>query len=166
MDLFFKRRSIRKYSGEPVSDSDVTFLLKAAMAAPSAGNEQPWEFIVVKDRPFLQKLSRVSPHASMTAEAAVAVVVCGDLSRERHKGFWVQDCSAAIENLLLAAASRGLGAVWLGIYPRQDRIDGLRALLGIPGNVIPLAMIAVGHPGETKPPADRYDPARVHYESW
>ncbi len=99
-------------------------------------------------------------------EATVAVLICGDLSLEKHKGYWVQDCSAATENLLLAAHAKGLGAVWLGVYPREERVDGLRKLLGIPEHVIPFSLVPIGHPAEQKPPAERYNPSRIHFNRW
>ena len=102
----------------------------------------------------------------MLKDAPLAIVVCGDERLERYKGFWVQDCSAATQNLLLAAHAVGLGAVWLGVYPVQQRVAKTQDLLGLPEGVIPLAIIAVGHPAERKPPADRYDASRVHRNSW
>ena len=166
MEAVFTRRSIRKYTQEGVSDADVTTLLKAAMSAPSAGNQQPWEFVVIKDKTTLTQLADVSPYAKMMPGAAAAILVCGVPDREKHAGFWVQDCSAAVQNILIEAESLKLGAVWLGMYPVDERMDNLRSALNIPEQIIPFAMIAVGHPAESKEPPNRYDAARIHYEQW
>jgi len=141
-------------------------ILHAAMAAPSAGNEQPWEFVVVRDRKMLNALPSAHPYASMCPSAALVIVVCGVLARESHRDYWVQDCSAAMQNLLLAAHDLGLGAVWLGVHPRADRVAGVRQLLGIPETVIPLCMAAIGHPAETLLPEDRFEAVRVHLDRW
>ncbi len=157
------RRSIRKYTADPVSEADLRELLEAAMSAPSAGNEQPWEFIVIDDRETLDAIPAFHPYAAMLKQAPAAILICGDLEREKYRGFWVQDCSAAIENLLLAAHGKGLGAVWLGVYPVEDRVAATRELFGLPPHVVPLAFIALGHPAEEKGPADRYNETRVHH---
>jgi nitroreductase len=161
-----QRRSIRQYTAEPVADATIELLLRAAMAAPSAGNEQPWHFVVIKDRKTLAAIPSFHPHAGMLKEAPVAILVGGDVTLERHKGMWVQDCSAAVENLLVAAADQGLGAVWLGVFPREERVAGLRKLLGLPKDIIPLALIAIGHPGESKAKEDRFRQDRVHHDKW
>ena len=166
MDPVMARRSIRKYTEEPVSDDQVRRLLEAAMAAPSAGNQQPWHFVVVRDRGLRERVPGIHPYAEMVRQAPVAILVCGDPTLEKHKGFWVQDCSAATENILVEAVQLGLGAVWLGIHPVEERVEAFRLAFGLPKHVIPLAMIAVGHPAEQKPPADRFDPARVHHDRW
>lgn len=136
------------------------------MSAPSAGNEQPWQFVVITDRRTLDAIPRIHPYAEMAAEAAVAVLVCGDKRLEKHKGFWVQDCSAAVQNILIAARALGLGAVWCGIYPREGRVAGFRKLLSLPPEVIPLALVPVGWPAEVKPPAERFDERRIRYNRW
>jgi len=162
-----KRRSIRQYKkGAAVSDAQVETLLRAAMAAPSAGNQQPWQFLVVSDRAKLEGIMQVHPYAGMLETASLAIIVCGDLGREHYPGYWVQDCAAATQNLLLAAANLGLGTCWCGVHPRPEREAGLRKLLGIPDGVVPFAVIAIGVPAEEKGPADYYDAARVHRETW
>jgi nitroreductase len=166
MDAILKRRSIRKYTGEPVPENVLRDLLEAAMAAPSAGNEQPWHFIVIKDRAVLDQIPRVHPYSQMIKQAPVAILVCGDLNLAAHGEMWVQDCAAATENLLIAVQAKGLGAVWLGVYPREERMDGLRKLLRIPENVVPFSLIPVGYPAERKPPASRYKESRVRYNRW
>ena len=136
------------------------------MAAPSAGNQQPWHFIVLDDRELLDAIPEYHPYASALKRAPVAVVVCGDTRAEKHAGYWVQDCCAAIQNLLLATHAKGLGAVWLGVHPREDRERATRKLLDIPEEVVPLAVIAMGHPAEDKGREDRYDASRVHRNGW
>jgi len=162
------RRSIRRYSAEPVTDDELELVLRAAMAAPSAFNERPWHFVVVRDEAMLDALSRISEWSGPMAGAQVGVVVCGDTEELRKPGsvYWLIDCAAAQENALIAATARGLGACWLGIHPTPERIDSVRELLGMPEHVEPLGMIALGWPAETRPPADRYDESRIHREHW
>jgi len=166
LEAILSRRSVRKFSGEPISDSDIKKILEAAMAAPSARNQQPWHFILVKDKEQLGRLSEANPYARMVKEAAVAIVVCGDLDLERSKGFWPIDCANASQNILLAAHALGLGAVWTALYPREDRVAGARNVLGLPENIIPLNIIPIGHPAEKKEPEQRYDEKRIHTDRW
>lgn len=166
MNAILARRSIRKYTEQPVSKEAIREILEAAMSAPSAGNEQPWHFIVINDRKILEEIPKFHLYSQMLKDAPIAILVCGDEQLEKYKGFWVQDCSAATENILIAVQEKGLGAVWLGIYPEEDRVAGIRQLLNIPANIIPLSLIPIGYPGEEKPPANRYDPARIHYNKW
>ncbi len=160
----FARRSIRKYSTEQVGESAVKALLEAAMAAPSSSNRRPWHFIVVTDRQTLDKLARAHPYGKMLFEAPLCVAVCGDSTISPRS--WVQDCSAATENLLLAAAALDLGAVWLGVHPRESRIGPIRKVLRLPENIVPLNLVPIGHPGEEKAPRTQYDERRVHREHW
>ncbi len=166
IEAILSRRSIRKYRDDPIPDLVVNETLRAAMSAPSAGNEQPWHFVVIRNRETLDRIPDVHPHAQMLKEAPVAILICGDPGLEKHKGFWVQDCSAATENLLIAARSKGLGAVWLGIYPREDRVEGLRRMLDTPKSVIPFSLVPLGHPAEEKPKEDRFNIDRIHLERW
>jgi nitroreductase len=166
MQAILTRRSIRKYTSEPLPEGSLEKLLKAAMSAPSAGNQQPWQFIAITERDVLAQIPSIHPYASMLQEAQAAILVCGDLELEKHRDFWVQDCSAATQNLLLAAHALGLGAVWVGVYPRSDRVAGLRDLLGLPEHVVPLALVSLGYPDEVKGDADRYDEKRVHRNRW
>ena len=122
-EAIVSRRSIRKYTTEPVSDEDIEALLNAAMHAPSAVNEQPWHFVVVKDQETLAAIPQISPTAPMVKNAPVAIAVCADKDLEKFPGLWVQDCSAATENMLLAATARGLGAAWTAVYPFEDRVE-------------------------------------------
>lgn len=165
-DPILSRRSIRKYTDAPVSDEDTEALLRAAMAAPSAGNQQPWHFVVVRDTETLRAIPAVHPYARMLEHAPLAIVVCGTEKDLRWPQFWAQDCSAATQNMLIEAQRLGLGAVWLGVYPLDERVRGLRRLLRVPDEVVPFAIVPVGHPAEPKPPADRYDPQRVHPDTW
>jgi len=166
MNEIFKRRSIRQYLDKEVEKEKVEKLLKAAMAAPSAGNEQPWHFIVIKEREHLNRLAEIHPYASMLKEAPLAVAVCADLNEQKYEGFWVQDCSAATENILLEAVNLDLGAVWLGVYPAEKRVKDIKEYLELPENVVPLSIISVGYPAGDKPGSGRFKPERVHYGSW
>jgi nitroreductase len=163
LDLILSRRSIRAYTDEPVTEEQIEQLLRAAMSAPSANNEQPWQFVVIDDRELLDTIpDEVHPYSKMLKEAPVAILVCGEPRRQHHAGYWEQDCAAATQNLLLAAHSLGLGAVWLGVHPREKRVNGMRELLNLPGYLVPFALISIGHPAEEFPPSNRYDPERVH----
>ncbi|MBI5848297.1 MAG: nitroreductase family protein [Nitrospirae bacterium] len=167
MEILYSRRSIRKYTTEAVSGQALHDILEAAMSAPSAGNQQPWHFIVINDRKLLDQIPSLHPHSLMCRESSMAILVCGDPSLEKHVGYWVQDCAAATENLLLAIHAVGLGGVWVGVYPREDRVTGFRKLFGIPEQVIPFALIPIGHPAEEKPPrSDRYNQSRIHNNTW
>jgi nitroreductase len=166
IQALMSRRSIRRYTHEKVTDETVKTLLQAAMNAPSAGNGQPWQFIVIRQREILDAVPSIHPYSQMLKEAAVGIVVCGDLSLEIYKGFWVQDCSAATQNILIAAHGLGLGAVWLGFHPLDERVAGLKALLSLPENIVPLSMVSIGWPAEHKAPAMRYLEARVHCDKW
>lgn len=164
LDTIFARRSIRKYTGEPVTEEQVRKLLEAAMAAPSANNSQPWHFVVVQDREQLRRLAEAHPYGRMQAEAALSIAVCADPALSPR--YWVQDCSAATENLLLAATSLGLGGVWLGVYPNRDRVAQVKEVLGIPEGIEVLCLVAIGHPAEKKPPRTQFNPQRVHRDRW
>lgn len=156
------RRSIRAYTAQPVSEQDIHTLLDAAMIAPSAGNARPWQFVIVDDKALLAEMPRLNPYAGMAPKAPLGIVICGDLQREKYAGFWVQDCSAAIQNLLLAATEIGLGTVWTGIYPVEERVTGFRSLLGLPEHIIPLALVVVGHHAGSGERKSRYEAELVH----
>ena len=166
IEAILTRRSIRNYTEKQVSEEDVNDLLKAAMAAPSANNCQPWHFIVLRDHEIMDKIPEFHPYSKMLLQASVAVLVCIDKDLESTDGYGIQDCSAATQNILLAAHAKGLGAVWLGIYPREVRVNGMRELLNIPDSVQPLAVVSIGYPKEDKSAADRFDEKRIHYNSW
>lgn len=134
------------------------------MAAPSASNRKPWKFIVVTERDTLDELAERHPYAKMLHEATLCIAVCGDPGISA--AYWVQDCSAATENILLAATALGLGSVWLGVHPRSERVDVVRSVLGIPDAIIPLNLIAIGHPDEEKEARTQFDEENVHRERW
>ena len=164
IQTIFSRRSIRKYTHEPVSEAEVKTLLEAAMAAPSASNRKPRHFVVVNERETLDRLGEAHPYGKMLFEAPLCIAVWGDTRRAEH--YWVQDCSAATENLLLAVAALGLGAVWLGVYPRENRISAIRNVLDLPEAAVPLSLVSIGHPAEDKEPRTQYDQTRVHRNRW
>jgi nitroreductase len=163
LDVIKKRRSVRRYTDQAVTDEQIRQLLEAAMAAPSADNIQPWEFVVVKDPDLKRQVAQTHPWSDMAAEAAVVFVVCG---HQRASGHWVEDASAATENLLLAATALDLGTVWVGIYPSTGYEDHVRRVLGIPREMRVLCLVPVGHPAESKPPRTKYRESKVHYERW
>jgi nitroreductase len=166
MEGILTRRSVRKFVPGPVTDEDVTAILRAATSAPSANDQRPWHFVVVDDRALLDQVPNFHPYSKMILDVPVAILVVAEPALEKSKGYWVHDCAAATQNLLLAAHARGLGGVWLGINPRPDREAGLRKLLGMPEDVIPFALVPIGHPAEQKGAVDRLDPARVHRNRW
>ena len=166
VEAILSRRSVRRYTKEPVPEDTITEVLQAAMSAPSAGNEQPWHFVIINDRKILDEIPKVHPYSQSVRTASVAIAVCGDLDMEVYKGFWVQDCSAAAENILIAVRAKGLGAVWLGIHPIEDRVSGMQRLLKLPEHVIPLAVIPIGYPEEHKPQALRFNASRIHRNGW
>lgn len=166
MEAILTRRSIRRYTGEPVPDSLIDEILRAAMSAPSSKNQQPWHFVVITDRGILREVPTFHPYAKMVPDAPVAILVCGDLHREQHPAFWAQDCSAATQNILLAAHAMGLGAVWLGVHPLEERVLGFRRLVGLPAHIVPLSLVPIGIPAVKKPREDRFDRSRIHRDRW
>jgi nitroreductase len=160
------RRSVRKYEGRPVPEEVVQQLLAAAMNAPSARNQQPWQFVVIDDGRILADVAEINPNAPMARNAPLGILVCGDLSLEKSPGYWVVDCAAAVQNMLLAAHALGLGAVWTGVFPREERMEGLRRLFKLPANVIAHSLVIVGHAAEHPSPHDNYRPDRVHRNGW
>jgi len=163
LDMIKKRRSIRKYTAQAMTNEQIRQLLEAAMAAPSGSNIQSWEFVVVKDSDLKRQLAQTHTWSYMAADAAVVFVVCGN---ERASHHWVEDASAATQNLLLAVTALDLGAVWVGIYPSADREAHVRRVLAIPKEMRVLCLVPVGHPAESKPPRTQYKESKVHYERW
>ncbi len=168
LGFIFERRSIRVYTPGEVSEEKVQKMLAAAMAAPSAAATYPWRFVVVRNRQTLSRIAAALPYGRMLASATLGIAVCGDLdgAHDRQLSYLLQDCSAAIENLLLSAHILGLGACWLGVHPREDRIKDIKAILSLPASVIPVACISVGYPGESKEPHATYNADCVHFEKW
>lgn len=166
LDAILTRRSIRKFTPQPVSEADIATMLRAAMAAPSARNAQPWHFIVVRDRAILDAIAEFNPYAQMVKHAPLAVAVCAALDEEKAPGYWQQDCAAALQNLMLAARGLGIGTVWTGVYPREERVEGAKKLFHLPENVMPLGVVVVGHPDQPFSEADRFNEAKIHYDRW
>jgi nitroreductase len=166
MDSIFTRRSVRTYLEKAVEPEKIENLLRAAMQAPSAGNQQSSEFLVVQDAAALMQLSKMSPYSRLIAKAPLAIILLGNTDRMKFPENWEQDLGAAAENLLLEAADQGLGAVWLGVHPLKERIDAIRGQFSLPERFRPFAVIAAGYP-ETETAnhfADRWNAERVHYE--
>lgn len=169
MDIFtaiHTRRSIRKFEDRDVPRDLIHKILDAAMMAPSAGNAQPWQFVVITDRKKLAGVVPFNPYAAMAAKAPLGILVCGDPRLEKYPGYWVQDCAAATQNLLLAAHGSGLGAVWTGIYPMQDRVENFRRYFGLPDAVVPLGLVVLGWPDQRPGPENRFKPERIHDNHW
>lgn len=170
MDVFeamHTRRSIRKFDPDkPVSEADLEKILAAAMSAPSAGNAQPWHFVVVTDAALKEELSGMHPYVGMLRQAPVGIVLCAEVALEKYPGYWVQDLAAAVQNLLLAARGLGLGTVWTGVCPIQDRMDATRRILGLPTGVEPHAIVPLGWPLQEFTHQNRYRPDRVHSNGW
>lgn len=172
LECILTRTSVRQYAPDrTISRDTVETLLRAAMSAPTAVNKQPWAFVAIDDRAELDSLTSVLPYARMLSQAPLAIVVCGDLSKAIESenadgGFWIQDVSAATENLLLAAHALGLGAVWTGVYPDSERVNGVREHLGMPDNIIPLAVVPIGYPTGPQTPKDKWKPENIHFNRW
>jgi nitroreductase len=168
LQFIFKRRSVRKYAKKKVSDAMLHDLFEAAMAAPSAVAKDPWHFLLIKERETLDRIVKILPNGQMLRQAPAAIIVCGDINRAHGNevSYMLQDLSAAVENILLAATALGLGSCWLGIHPRPDRINNIRSLFSLPENIIPMCGIALGWPAENPEPRTRYNPERVHLEKW
>lgn len=163
------RKSVRKFTAQPVSKEQLETIIRAGMAAPSAVNIQPWAFIAVTSRELLDELNDRLPYAKMLRQASAAIIVCGDLSKTNdsgYKDYWVQDCSAATQNILLAVEALGFGAVWTAVYHEQDRINTVKSILNLPDYIIPLNVIPIGYPADDTPPKDKWNPRNIHWETW
>jgi nitroreductase len=161
--IIFSRRSIREYTDQPVSEADIASLLQAGMAAPSAMNRRPWHLVVVTDRQTLGAIATAPPYSRTLGGAALVIVVCGDPS---ISDWWLQDCTLATENILIAVAGLGLGAVFLGCHGKAEREQPIRQVLGIPEEIGLASVLCIGHPVEEKEPRTQYDPVRVHRNKW
>lgn len=163
------RTSVRQYTSEAVTKADIETMLRAGMAAPTAVNKQPWHFVVVTDREQLNALAAANRGTGMAAKAPLAIVVCGDMQKTLSgvaQGFWIQDCSAATENILLAANALGLGAVWTGLYPNEERAKAVRDVVKAPEHIVPLCTIVIGHPAGQTQPKDKWKPENVSYNKF
>ena len=168
IDNIMTRASVREFTGQPIGDDTLEAIVRAGMASPTGANQQPWAFVVVSERAALDSLAAADPWANLQT-AAAAIVVCGDMQRKMDGAFgeyWIQDCSAASENILLAAHAYGLGGVWYGVYPATEFGSAIRHALGMPGYITPLNIIALGHPAAPAEPKDKWHPEHVHYQRW
>ena len=169
LENIMTRVSVRQFTGEKISDEQIDILLRAAMAAPSAINKQPWAFIVVTDEALMAKLGEALPYSRCSNKPACAFIPCGDLSKAiegEMAAFWINDVSAATENLLLAAHALGLGAVWTGLHPDMNRAAMVQQMLGLPEHIIPLCVVPVGVPAEHPEVKDKYKPENIHFNKW
>jgi len=166
LEAILTRRSVRKFQDQPVPEDLIEKLLRAAMSAPSARNGQPWQFVVITDRQFLKQVPVINPYAEMAEHAPLAILICADARLDHAPWYWPVDCAAAAENMLLAAHGLGLGAVWTGVWPREERMDGFHRLLHLPKPVTAHSLIVVGYPTEQLSPEDRYHQERVHRNGW
>lgn len=169
LNTIMTRVSVRQFTDVKPTDGQIDTLLRAAMAAPSAVNKQPWAFLVVDDKEMLRKIGEQFPNSRVQNGAQVAIVPCGDLSKALEgeaQDYWIQDVSAAVENLLIAAHSLGLGAVWTGLTPIETRASAAAELLGLPDGIVPLCIIPVGYPAENPEVKDKYKAENIHYNVW
>ncbi|MEA3463330.1 MAG: nitroreductase family protein [Bacteroidota bacterium] len=166
LDFILDRRSIRRFTDQKIDNEQIKIMLTAAMYAPSAVNMQPWHFVVIDDSSMMEQIMEIHPYARMLQSASHAIVVCGDELLQHDDGYWVVDCGAATQNLLLAAHTLGLGACWVGLHPREERKTSFSRLLHLPSHVKPFALVALGYPEERKPRPDRFHPEKVKYNGW
>ena len=169
LETIMTRTSIRQYTDQPVEKEKIEAMLRAGMAAPTAVNAQPWHFVVVSDKAKLGELAAANPRAGMLKSAPLAIVVCGDMTKAmegKGRQFWIQDCSAATENILLAAHAQGLGAVWTALYPMEERIQPVSEALKLPDTLIPLCTVVIGYPAEQPEPKDKWKPENISYNEY
>lgn len=165
-EAIMTRRSVRDFRSDPVGDEEIEKLLRAGMQAPSSKNERPWHFVVIDDPEVLHQIPEFHRNAQMLKYAPLAILICSDRKLESKRATWIQDCAAATENILLAAHGLGLGGVWLGVFPDADRVHGMQDLLGLPSDVRPVSMVAIGYPALKPEPVSRFDRKRVHLNRW
>lgn len=166
MNPIYARRSIRKYNDGPeIPKRVLESIVKAGMNAPSAVNQQPWQFVIVTDRPVMTGITKIHRWSQMLHEAKAAIVVCGNAETQLPQ-YWVQDCAAATQNILLEIVNQGLGGCWCGVYPEPNAVEGIQQLLNTPKGIVPFAVVAIGYPGEDKPANDKYDNQKVCYNGW
>jgi nitroreductase len=166
LDVIKRRRSIRSFTAQKIEREKTNSILEAAIYAPSAVNKQPWHFIVVDDRNIMNKVMEVHPNSKMLNTANLCILVCGDLQQQHDTGYWIADCAAATENMLLAATSLGLGSCWVGIYPREARMKAMKEIFSLPPYIEAFAIVALGYPAEDKKTPERFLPEKIHYNQW
>ena len=166
LDAIFTRRSIRSFTGEIISDQDLTTILKAGFQAPSAHNREPREYIVIKDEEILNKIPTFHPYTKMLPKAKCGIVVCGNKEKQSKEGFLALDSAASMQNMLLAAHGLGVGAVWCGLYPVPELMEPMSKLLGLPEAIIPISMVVVGVKDKDSKSIDRYNEDNIHYDKW
>lgn len=162
----FKRRSIRKFKQIPLSKEEINLLLKAGMAAPTARNNQEWEFVVIDNKEIMNKILEFHVFGKPLIEAALAIAVCGDTTKQTELGYVAQDCAAATQNILLQATMMNIGSCWVGIYPRPERVAGVTNLLGLPEHIVPITVIALGYPNDEKPENNNFFEEKIRYNKW
>ena len=165
-DIILKRRSIRKFTPQKVEKEKTEVLLKAAMFAPSAKNKQPWNFIVIDERSIFDKIMEVHPYSKMFSTSNLGILVCGDLQQQHDTGYWIADCAAATENLLITATALGLGSCWVGVYPREERMKVMKEIFSLPGHVEAFALVAIGYAAEEKKVPERFHPEKIFFNHW
>lgn len=169
INAIMTRTSVRQYTDDPVTEAQIETLLRAAMAAPTAADARPWQFVVVKERAMLDSIPMHLRQAAPVSRSQVAITICGDMQKAfggEARDYWVEDTSAATENLLLAAHAMGLGAVWCGIYPQSEKVKYMSERLQLPEYIVPMGIVAIGHPAESPEPKDKWDAERVHVNVW
>lgn len=165
-EIILTRRSIRKYKDIPIEEEKIKEILRAAQYAPSAVNKQPWHFILIDDRSIFEKIMEIHPNSKMLSTAKNAILICGDENLQHGEGYWIADCGAATQNILLSAHSLGLGSCWIGIYPREHRMKAITELFNLPSHVKPFAIVSLGYPDEEKSLPERYDRNKVFKNKW
>lgn len=168
IDVIHKRVSVRNYTDQKVSTEQLETIVRAGMAAPSAMNKQPWQFVVIDDENILSAIAEI-PTSRMAKNASAAILVCGDLQKAGEgwlQEYWIQDCSAVAQNILLAITDLGLGGVWTSIYPAEDRMKAITDLLKLPEHIIPFCVIPLGYPSQENQPKDKWNPENVHWNRW
>jgi len=166
LNAILSRRSIRKYDNRELSEEIMEDLIHYGMMAPSACNKQPWHFIIIKSREILDEIADFHPNGKMLKNTSSAILVCGDEVKAHDKGYWPVDCSAATQNILLAAHAKGLGACWVGIYPREERVSTMKRLMDLPEHIHAFSLIALGYPAETPISPKRFVESRIHLNTW
>ncbi|HBF88674.1 MAG TPA: nitroreductase family protein [Bacteroidales bacterium] len=166
LNCIINRRSIRRFKNQNIEIQKVEDILKAAMYAPTARNQQTFEFVVINNRQMLDDISEIHPYANMLKQAPLAILVCHNHQKVKSDGFWIQDLAAVTQNILLQAYSLGIGSVWLGVYPREDRENGLKKYLNLPEDIVPFSLVALGYADENPHTTNRYDSNKIHFNRW